>query len=37
MSVALWFAAMPPPFWTKRMIAAHWSAFQSGPGRLPPA
>ena len=37
MSVALWFAAMPPPCWTNRMIASRCAASQSGPGRPPPA
>ena len=36
MSVALWLAAMPPPAWTKRMIASFWAWLHSGPGRLPP-
>ena len=29
MSVELWSAAIPPPFWTKSMIAASSSAVQS--------
>ena len=32
MSVALWTAAMPPPFWTYLMIDAFEASFQSGPG-----
>ena len=36
-SVALWIAAMPPPFWTNLMIAFFCGSSSSGPGRLPPA
>jgi hypothetical protein len=32
MSVALWTAAMPPPFCMYLMIAARWAASHSGPG-----